>query len=205
MTVTVFNKTNFIRTFVSNNLILLFSLALPFLTSGQGSKKAPTGKEIASEAKNYRLLNQGKKTEVINGKKISITPAEIIDSTQSKDGQFLGVLENEIAGVETGLPPGRYNLFITYVDKKPHVYAESNGSIVKEALRVSVERLKDKPNPKDQIVIKSKGLSSSVFFQYGWTTSIYSHSSYLYSITGGSSTSGSGYNCLICYMAFMHW
>jgi len=166
----------------------------------QGNQKAPTGKEIASHVKNYRLLNQSKKTEVINGKKISLTPAEIIDSTQSKDGVFLGVLENEIAGVETGLPPGRYNLFVAYVDKKPHIYAESNGIIVKEALRVSVERLKDKPNPKDEIIIKSKGLGTSAYFQYGWGISVYSTSSYLYGIIGPSSTPGLG--CLSCYRPY---
>jgi len=202
MTTSTNHQGLFLRNLVSKNL-LVFSILLPSLLFAQGNQKAPTGKEIASHVKNYRLLNQSKKTEVINGKKISLTPAEIIDSTQSKDGVFLGVLENEIAGVETGLPPGRYNLFVAYVDKKPHIYAESNGIIVKEALRVSVERLKDRPNPKDQIVIKSKGLGTSAYFQYGgWSTSVYSYSVYhsYYTVTGGS-----GYNCQLCFRTIGYW
>jgi hypothetical protein len=188
----------------AKTLIFLLSLLAPSLLFAQANQKAPTGKEIASEVKNYHLLNQAKKTEVINGKKISVTPAEIIDSTQSQDGVFLGVLENEIPGVETGLPPGRYNLFFAYVDKKPHIYAESNGKIVKEGLRVSVERLKDKPNPKDQVVIKGKGLASHAYFQYYWGTSMYSSSSYI-SVVGGYGIGGSGYFCPYCFSIGMFW
>ena len=64
MTFTLFNQTNFFRRFVSKDLMLLFSLALPLLSSSQENKKAPTGKEIASYVKNYRVLDQAKKTEV---------------------------------------------------------------------------------------------------------------------------------------------
>jgi hypothetical protein len=49
---------------------------------------------------------------------MKLTPA-ILDGVTADDlkaGQVIGVMENGAAGDETGLPPGRYNLFAAYVD-----------------------------------------------------------------------------------------
>ena len=45
----------------------------------------------------------------------------------------------EAAGDETGLPPGRYDLFAAQLADGWHVWAAADGQIVKEALRVKVE------------------------------------------------------------------
>lgn len=55
-----------------------------------------------------------------------------------KAGQIIGVMENGAAGDETGLPRGRYNLFVAYVDGQWRGYAESGGKIVSPAIRTSI-------------------------------------------------------------------
>ena len=105
-------------------------------------KEKPTGKEIAEKAKKIKLDKEkfvhGKK----NGKSVKFTGAELptLNSEEElEEGQVIGVLENELEGDETGLPPGKYNLFLANVEGNWKVYAESGGEIKKEAARVKVE------------------------------------------------------------------
>ena len=155
--------------------ISLFLIVLPSLLFGQ--VKPPTGKEIASIAKKYRELKQYKKTDVLNTKKMSFTPVELIDSAKVGSGFLLGVLENEIPGGETGLPPGRYNLYFHEINGKPQVYAEANGVIVKQASRVSVDKSKDQNDKKPKITFMPGDGYKTTFVQFGW---------YLYYYYGGS-------------------
>ena len=105
-------------------------------------KEKPTGKEIAEKAQKIKLDKEkfvhGKK----DGKGIKFTGTELppLNSTEElEEGQVIGVLENEVEGDETGLPPGKYNLFLANVGGNWKVYAESGGEIKKEAARVKVE------------------------------------------------------------------
>ena len=66
-----------------------------------------------------------------------IRPARGAAGKRPEDGVFLGVLENGAAGDETGLPPGRYNLYAAQVGGVWKGYAESNGQIVRQAIRAS--------------------------------------------------------------------
>ena len=177
--------------------IILLLVMFPSLLFGQA--KRPTGKEIASVAKKYRELKQFKKTDVINGKKLSFTPVELIDSTGLGDGFLLGVLENEAPGGETGLPPGRYNLFFNEINGKPHVYAEANGVIVKEASRVSVDKAKDQSEKNPKISFKASDGYKMAFMQYGWGLTYYSgYVSVVTTSTSGTTTSNS-YPCSFCF------
>jgi hypothetical protein len=131
---------------MTRRLQLLAAVALlvvaPSLAAAQrrapARRPAPTGQEISAAARRYRLLSELASTDSLQGRQIRYTPAEALDSLALESGVLLGVLENELAGDETGLPPGRYNIFLALVDGKPRVYAESGGRIVVEALRVSV-------------------------------------------------------------------
>ncbi len=106
-------------------------------------KEKPTGKEIAEKSKKIKL----KKEEAIEfekkGKKIKFTPAEIppLNSIEElEDGLIIGALENELEGDETKLPPGKHNIFVAKINGEWQGYAESDGEIKAEAVRVSFKR-----------------------------------------------------------------
>ena len=110
---------------------------------------APTGAEIAAAARAARLDTGNVATATMFGKPFKFTPAQIPTEaepiTEGK-GQFLGVLENGAVGDETGLPPGKYNLYVATVNGQLKGYAEANGRIVKEAIRAtSHEGAKGRP------------------------------------------------------------
>ena len=65
-------------------------------------------------------------------------------------GQIIGMLETEAPGDETGLPPGKYNVFAAKVGNDWHVYAESGGKIVVEAVHVRVEKSNDRTPKKPE-------------------------------------------------------
>lgn len=108
--------------------------------------KAPAGKDISEKAKAARLDTTNRGSAEKGGKKTTLTPAHL-DHVKSvgdlEQGQFIGVLDTEIAGDKAGLAPGTYNMFIAKVGNDWHVYAESGGTIAGEAASV-VER-KDTP------------------------------------------------------------
>jgi hypothetical protein len=110
---------------------------------GEGPKSRttpPNGSEIAAAARAARLDTGNAATATMFGKPFKFTPAQPAPAADKaddgKDG-FLGVLENGAIGDETGLPPGKYNLYFANVNGQLKGYAEANGQIVKEAIRAS--------------------------------------------------------------------
>jgi len=109
--------------------------------------EAPSGKEISDKAKAAKHDIANAVTATKGDKKIKFTPADfghIKSITELEDGQFIGELETEVEGDKAGLPPGKYNALLTKIGSDWHVYAESGGQVVAEAISV-VER-KDTPH-----------------------------------------------------------
>lgn len=109
-------------------------------------KEKPSGKEIAEKAKRVRLERYNSTQAEKNGKKVKFTAANLthLESVaELEEGQFAGELETELEGDETGLPAGKYNIFIAKVNGTWHAYAESGGTIAAEAVRVTVEPHKE--------------------------------------------------------------
>ncbi|MEE9441352.1 MAG: hypothetical protein V3V99_01640, partial [candidate division Zixibacteria bacterium] len=105
-------------------------------------KEKPTAEEIVEKAKRIRLHEKGTAYGKKDGKGAKFTPADtshIKTLDEFEEGQVIGVLENEFEGDETGLPVGKHNMYLANVGGDWHVYAESGGSIVAEAVRVDVE------------------------------------------------------------------
>jgi hypothetical protein len=125
--------------------LLTSVIVIGMLVSGAPSiaqEKAPSGREIAEKAKSVTLHREpvihGKK----DGKNVKFTKADLghLKSPQEvESGQVIGVLETEIEGDESGLPPGKYNLYLKKVGGEWKVYAESGGKVVGQAARVEVK------------------------------------------------------------------
>ena len=127
---------------------------------------APTGSEIAAAARAARLDTANVATATMFGKPFKFTPAQLpakADKPDDGKGDFLGVLENGAVGDETGLPPGKYNLFVADVNGQLKGYAEANGRIVKEAIRVS-----SAPGAKGRPQFIEKGWSVRVYVCSAW-------------------------------------
>ena len=120
------------------------ALPAPLLAQRGPRAAPPPGAEIAAQAKRARLDRANAGAGEFQGKRIVFTPAQLEPGADLAAGQVIGVLENDVAGDETGLPAGRYNLFAAQLADGWHVWAESGGELVKEALRVKVER---RPGP----------------------------------------------------------
>lgn len=106
-------------------------------------KEKPTGKEIAEKSKKVKLKKEEAIESEKKGKKIKFTPAEIppLNSIEElEDGLIIGTLENELEGDETKLPPGKHNIFVAKINGEWQGYAESDGEIKAEAVRVSFKR-----------------------------------------------------------------
>jgi len=106
-------------------------------------KDKPRGKEIEEKAKKTKLnpsiVAHGNK----HGKSLKFSGADLSYLEKAEDleeGEVIGVLENELAGDETGLPPGKYNLFLTNISGDWHLYAESNAEIIAEATKIKVNK-----------------------------------------------------------------
>lgn len=127
---------------------------------GEGPKSRttpPNGSEIAAAARAARLDPGNVGTATMFGKPFKFTPAQAPAKTDKpdagKDG-FLGVLENGAIGDETGLPPGKYNLYFANVNGQLKGYAEANGQIVKEAIRVTSTPAPDGAKGRPQFIEK---------------------------------------------------
>jgi uncharacterized protein YjdB len=105
----------------------------------------PTGAEIALKARSARLDRANAGKGEFQGKPITFTPAVLPPRVDLAGGQVIGILENEVEGDETGLPPGKYNVFAARLADGWHVYAEAGGEIVREALRVELVRRPGQP------------------------------------------------------------
>jgi uncharacterized protein YjdB len=132
--------------------VLLFVAIRPAVAQRdvqRGSRaEKPTGAEIALEARNARLDRANAGKGEFQGKPITFTPAVLPPRVDLAGGQVIGILENEVEGDETGLPPGKYNVFAARLADGWHVYAESGGEIVREALRVELVRRPGQPAEK---------------------------------------------------------
>jgi len=123
-------------------LLALLTLLIARPSSAQRGPRAdtPTGAEIAMKARSARLDRASAGQGQFQGKSITFTPAALPPRADLAAGQVIGTLENDVAGDETGLPPGKYNVFAARLADGWHVYAESGGQIVKEALNVQIVR-----------------------------------------------------------------
>jgi hypothetical protein len=102
---------------------------------------APTGKEIAEKAARIKLDGRKNIQGERNGKAVRFRGADLshvksLDELEA--GQVIGVLDTQLSGDESTLPPGTHNLFVSRVSGTWRIYAESGGEIVAEAARVSV-------------------------------------------------------------------
>lgn len=148
---------------------------------------SPNGSEIAAAARAARLDTGNVATATMFGKPFKFTPAQVrtkADKTDDENGQFLGVLENGAVGDETGLPPGKYNVFVANVNGQLKGYAEANGQIVKEAIRASSTPAQEGAKGRPQ------------FNEKGWT---------LYVYTCESRINGLGVGYLSCRWVRTYW
>lgn len=115
---------------------LTVTLLVPNVLGAQRTPRAekPTGAEIALKARTARLDRPNVGKGEFQGKPIMFTPAVLPPRSDLGAGQVIGVLENAVDGDETGLPAGKYTVFAARLADGWHVYAESGGQVVKEAL-----------------------------------------------------------------------
>jgi hypothetical protein len=146
--------------------ILICLVGLPAFAA---RKDKPAGREIADKAQGAKLDRENATLGEKGGKKVKFTPAvfdQLKNETDLEDGQVIGLLETEAPGDESPLPPGNYNLFLAKIGNSWHVYAESGGTIVAEAVRVSVEKKTEKPaNMKPEF--RAEGWCLIIHF-FGW-------------------------------------
>jgi hypothetical protein len=146
------------RCAITAALLALLTLVVAQPSVAQRGPRAakPTGAEIASKARSARLDRANAGQGQFQGKSITFTPAALPPRVDLAAGQVIGTLENDVAGDETGLPPGKYDVFAARLADGWHVYAESGGQIVKEALNVQIVRRPGQPADK-RPRIRSKG------------------------------------------------
>jgi hypothetical protein len=112
-----------------------------------GSRKgvrlgAPAGTYIADRLRDAELDDDRTATAEHDGKKIRMTPARATeDPDEAAQGHVVGVLETDIDGGETGLPAGRYTIFAKNVGGEWEAFAEVDGAVAKQALRVTATDL----------------------------------------------------------------
>lgn len=110
------------------------------------------GREVAARAKQTGLDERRKASAEMTGKASRFTPARL-DHVQSLEdlekGQVIGVLDTDLAGDETDLPPGKYNVYVRKgQDGTWEAVAERGGEIVSKAARVEVRTHKEHPKGK---------------------------------------------------------
>jgi hypothetical protein len=99
---------------------------------------APPGAYIAERLRDAELDEDRSAKAEQDGKKISFLPARPTEKLEdAAQGHVLGVLETEMDGGETGLPAGRYTIFAKNVGGEWEAFAEVDGAVVKQALRVT--------------------------------------------------------------------
>lgn len=103
------------------------------------TKGPPNGAEIAAKARSIRLDVSRAAETMVGGKRVKFTPAAQ-SKTEDADGQVIGQMENDAPGDETGLAPGKYDVYFRAVNNEYEAFAESNGAIARKAARVSAQR-----------------------------------------------------------------
>lgn len=116
-------------------------------------KDKPSGREISDRAKGISLQEDRALHAKREGKNIKFTPADlghVKSLDEFENGQVMGVLDTEAEGDETGLPPGKYNVFLSNVDGKWQAFAESGGKIAATASRVDINqhKMEERKSPK---------------------------------------------------------
>jgi hypothetical protein len=109
---------------------------------------APPGAYIGDRLKDAHLDDGRAVSADYDGKRITFTPARVTDNLdEAAQGHVLGVLETEVEGGETGLPPGRYTIFAKSVGGEWEAFAEVDGSVAKQALSVTATGAKEGDKP----------------------------------------------------------
>ncbi len=99
---------------------------------------APAGTYISARLNDAELDEDRAASAEHEGKKIRLTPARATeDPDEAALGHVIGILETEIDGGETGLPAGRYTIFAKNVGGEWEAFAEVDGAVAKQALRVT--------------------------------------------------------------------
>jgi len=125
---------------------------------------APPASYIAARLLSAEIDDDRAATHEEGGKKITFTPARVTpDQDEAAHGYVLGILETQIEGGETGLPPGRYTIFAKSVGGEWEAFAEADRSIAQQALRVTADNVK--PLTDGDGIIKPK---FSVTEEGGW-------------------------------------
>jgi len=113
--------------------------------------RRPSGSEIADEAGKANLQKDraiekryGKANEVVR-----FVPAHIGGKTMEDyaRGAVVGMLDIDRKGPETGLPPGKYHVFVKQIKGSWDAFYERDGHIVKDAVGVHFDD-KGHPEPK---------------------------------------------------------
>lgn len=127
--------------------MLIAVAALAKNSSRPKSNDTALAEKITEKAREAKWEADKTVTGVVGVGKITFTPADlsaIRSERELEEGRIIGFLQTEVQGDETKLPPGNYHLYLAKrnskdkSDKRWHVYAEADGKIVSEAVRVRV-------------------------------------------------------------------
>jgi len=111
------------------------------------------GQEVAARARQIRLDDQRTGRAEMAGKASRFIPARLDHLHEVEDlekGEVIGILDTELAGDETDLPPGRYSVYLRKGDDGSwEAVAEADGRIVSKAARVTVRTHEEHPKGKE--------------------------------------------------------
>ena len=105
-----------------------------------GDQRRPSGGDIADEAAKAKF-EKGKSIEkkLKNGDVIRFVPADRGKNDTVGDfakGAIVGLLDIDRKGEQTGLPPGKYHVYVKQVKSDWMSFYEKDGHIVKDAVGV---------------------------------------------------------------------
>lgn len=101
--------------------------------AGQSRNDTPTGGEILAKAKGARLSAANVGVHESRGHRVRYTS---VDATTLRDirdlerGAVIGVFDTDVPNAPNGIPPGRYNVFLSRTGGQWLVQVEANGNVV---------------------------------------------------------------------------
>src|SRR4051812_42243331 len=105
-----------------------------------GDERRPSGSDIANEAGKAKFeKNRAVEKKYKNGDTIRFIPADPGKNDTVPDfarGAVLGILDIDRKGEQTGLPAGKYHVYVKLVKKDWMSFYERDGHIVKDAVGV---------------------------------------------------------------------
>lgn len=126
------------------------------------------GSDVAARARKAQVDSERRAGAEMAGKKSHFTPSRLDHlrrTEELEEGQVVGVLDTDLAGDETELPPGRYNLFLRKGENDQwEAVAEADGRIVAKAARATVRIEKERPGAAG----KTGELPLPEFRERGW-------------------------------------